>query len=192
MDGLEATRQIRAQLPRERQPRIVAMTANALPADRQRCLAAGMDDYMAKPILPATVQQLIERWAAPPPADGGGGEPAEGLLDEAILRELAALDEPGAPSLMQGLWGDYLNETPAALGAMRRHLQEGEVAPLRQRAHKLGGTSASLGARAVAEVCYRLEQAVQREETAPLPALVEELELRFTRTRVALQRHLQA
>ena len=63
MDGLEATRRIGATLPPNARPRIVAMTANALPGDRERCIDAGMDDYIAKPILPTAVQALIERWA---------------------------------------------------------------------------------------------------------------------------------
>jgi CheY-like chemotaxis protein len=188
MDGLEATRQIAHLLPREGRPRIVAMTANALPQDRQRCLDAGMDDYVAKPILPAAVQQLIERWAPRPFA---ASDAAAALLDDGVLQELAALDDPGGASLLRGLIVDYLGETPAVLVAIRQLLHEDAGAELRQRAHKLAGTSASLGAKAVAEVCYRIEQAVQREDAAPLPALVEELEMRFTRTRAALQAYVR-
>ncbi|HEY0822883.1 MAG TPA: PAS domain S-box protein [Ramlibacter sp.] len=189
MDGLEATRQILAMFPQNRRPRIVAMTANALPQDRQRCLDAGMDDYIAKPILPVSVQALIERWS-PQQRQRAQGDGSETLLDEAILKELAALDDPDAPSILRGLLGDYLNETPAALSAIKQHLQAGDIAEIGRRAHKLAGTSASLGAKAVAEVCYRLEHAVQRGETSPLPGMVEELEMRFTRTRGALQRYL--
>ncbi|NNU43941.1 response regulator [Ramlibacter montanisoli] len=188
MDGLEATRQIIAMYPPHRRPRIVAMTANALPQDRQRCLDAGMDDYIAKPILPVSVQALIERWS-PQYRQRTQGE-SEGLLDEAILKELAALDDPDSPSILRGLLGDYLNETPGAISAVKQHLHAGDSAEVGRRAHKLAGTSASLGAKAVAEVCYRIEHAVQRGESAPLPALVEELEMRFTRTRGALQRYI--
>jgi CheY-like chemotaxis protein/HPt (histidine-containing phosphotransfer) domain-containing protein len=188
MDGLEATRQVIAIFPGGRRPRIVAMTANAMPQDRQRCLDAGMDDYIAKPILPVTVQALIERWS-PQQRARAAADSGDGLLDEGILKELAALDDADAPSILRGLLGDYLNETPAALSAIKQHLQNGQSGEIGRRAHKLGGTSASLGAKAVAEVCYRIEHAVQRGETAPLPPLVEELEMRFTRTRGALQRY---
>ena len=189
MDGLEATRQIIATVPAPRRPRIVAMTANALPQDRQRCLDAGMDDYIAKPILPVSVQALIERWS-PQQRARPSGDGSDGLLDEAILKELAALDDPDAPSILRGLLGDYLGETPAAISAIKQHLQAGEAGDIGRRAHKLAGTSASLGAKAVAEVCYRVEHAVQRGESGPLPALVEELEMRFTRTRTALQKYV--
>jgi CheY-like chemotaxis protein len=64
LDGLEATRRIRSQIPTERQPLIVAMTANVLPEDRERCRVAGMDDYVAKPIEPAMLDAALKRMAA--------------------------------------------------------------------------------------------------------------------------------
>jgi CheY-like chemotaxis protein len=61
MDGLEASRHIRQNLPREKRPRIVAMTANAMAGDREACLAAGMDDYISKPIRPSELASALER-----------------------------------------------------------------------------------------------------------------------------------
>jgi CheY-like chemotaxis protein len=62
MDGLEATRQIRQEFPPVAQPRIIAMTANALPGDREECLTAGMNDYISKPIQILELRALLERW----------------------------------------------------------------------------------------------------------------------------------
>ena len=62
MDGLEATRRIRAEFPHEHQPIIIAMTANAMEGDKQECLEAGMNDYISKPILPETVEAALQRW----------------------------------------------------------------------------------------------------------------------------------
>jgi CheY-like chemotaxis protein len=61
MDGLEATRQIRKRLPAERQPRIIAMTANAMQGDREACLEAGMDDYISKPIRVDELVGVLEK-----------------------------------------------------------------------------------------------------------------------------------
>jgi PAS domain S-box-containing protein len=187
MDGLEATRRINAMLPPQRRPRIVAMTANALPADRQRCLDAGMDDYIAKPILPASVQALIERWA-PQHGEAATESPEPNLIDEGVVAELRSLDEPGSPSMLRGLIGDYLNETPGALSAIKQHVQRGDTAELARRAHKLAGTSASLGASGIADVCYRIERQVGSGELQSAPSLVEELEMRFARTRAVFQK----
>jgi CheY-like chemotaxis protein/HPt (histidine-containing phosphotransfer) domain-containing protein len=187
MDGLEATRRIIATLPPADRPRIVAMTANALPADRERCISAGMDDYIAKPILPAAIQALIERCAAldaPRPADAAEAQ----LIDDEVIQELAGLDEPGSPSMLRALLGDYLGEIPATVGAIKQHLQDADPAALGRRAHKLAGTSASLGASGVAELCRRIEQQVAAGDLQPMPALIDELEIRVARTRTALQK----
>ena len=187
MDGLEATRHISAMLPRGR-PRIIAMTANALPGDRERCIEAGMDDYIAKPILPAAVQTLIQRWAFH--RHPGAGEPADvvSLIDDSVITELAGLDEPGTTSMLQGLLLDYLSETPATLSAIKSHFHQSEPAQLARRAHKLAGTSASLGACGVADVCYRIEQHVSEGDLQSMHALIDELEIRFARTRSEFQK----
>jgi signal transduction histidine kinase/DNA-binding response OmpR family regulator len=65
MDGLEATRRVRGDLPESSQPRIIAMTANATQEDRAACFAAGMDDFLAKPVVPAQLAAALERWAPP-------------------------------------------------------------------------------------------------------------------------------
>jgi len=187
MDGLEATRRIVASLPPPVRPRIVAMTANAMPGDRERCLEAGMDDYIAKPILPAAVQALIERWghrdAAPLPE--ASDTP---LIDDGVVSELAALDEPGTPSMMQGLLKDYLRETPASVSAIKQHCQQRDAGELSRRAHKLAGVSASLGASGVADACRRIEQRAAQADFEAMPALIDELEMRFARTRVEFQK----
>jgi HPt (histidine-containing phosphotransfer) domain-containing protein len=163
------------------------MTANAMPSDRQRCIDAGMDDYIAKPILPAGVQALIEKWA---PQHAPAPDPDAGLLNESVLRDLAALSEPGAPSMLKALIDDWLREAPAVVVAMKQHVREGDSGELARRAHKLGGTSASLGASGVAEVCYRIEEQVRGGELGVLPQLVDELEMRFARTRGALNKRV--
>jgi PAS domain S-box-containing protein len=74
MDGVEATRRIRAELPADLQPRIVAMTADVLPGDRERCLASGMDDFVGKPVRVEEVQAALLRAPAGSPAPGPEGE----------------------------------------------------------------------------------------------------------------------
>ena len=63
MDGLEATRRIRERWPQSERPKIIAMTANAMEEDRKRCLDAGMDDYLSKPVQARQLQAAVEKWA---------------------------------------------------------------------------------------------------------------------------------
>src|SRR3954464_8625758 len=116
MDRLEATRRIIKMRPPGKCPRIVAMTAKAYPGDRERCIAAGMDDYIGTPILPAAVQALIERCAGPGEALLADAADSQ-LIDDAVLREPPRLDEPDSPSMLRGLLGDFLGEMPATVGA---------------------------------------------------------------------------
>ena len=186
MDGLEATRRMIAMLPPAARPRIIALTANALPGDRERCIEAGMDDYIAKPILPAAVQALIERWA--PQRSAAVGDSVDiARIDDTVIRELKQLDEPGSPSMLRGLIQDYLSETPATVGAVKLNFHQCDAAEMARRAHKLAGTSASLGANGVADVCRRIEQQVAVGDLQPMHALIDELEMRFAHTRAAFQ-----
>jgi len=72
MDGFMATREIRRRFPAECQPAIIAFTANTLPGDREQCLAAGMDDYLSKPVDPAEMSEKLERWNAALLREGRG------------------------------------------------------------------------------------------------------------------------
>jgi PAS domain S-box-containing protein len=189
MDGIEATRCILAEHSALLRPRIVAMTANALAGDRERCLAAGMDDYIAKPILPMDMQAIIERMAVrgPQPAAEADHEPSP-LIDSRVVDELRLLDEPDAPSLLRGLMRDYLGETPGAIGEIKQFADRREATLVAQRAHRLGGVSASIGAAGMAEVCRRIEQQIAAGDLTSLPAMVDQLEMRFARTRAEMQR----
>jgi two-component system sensor histidine kinase/response regulator len=71
MDGLTATREIRRRFPAESQPAIIAFTANTLPGDREQCLAAGMDDFLSKPVDPAEMSAKLDRWNTAYHGEGG-------------------------------------------------------------------------------------------------------------------------
>ena len=185
IDGLEAARRIVAEWPPRMRPRIVAMTANALPGDREKCLDAGMDDYIAKPILPVDVQRAVERWGALA-AGAGAGAPDRNLLDARTLQELQVLDEPGRPSLLQALIRDYLAEAPMHISEMRQAAGARETTGLAARAHKLSGISLSLGASGVADVCISIEKEAPAGEAATIASLIDQLELRYAKTRAHL------
>jgi CheY-like chemotaxis protein/HPt (histidine-containing phosphotransfer) domain-containing protein len=156
MDGYEATRLIRAT---EREHAsghhvpIVALTANALQGDREQCLAAGMDDYLAKPITKQAFVASLRRWGAQ------NGPPADGSIDATALAELAAIDGgPGQPNLLAELLDLFREDTPVRLAALRAALESGNADGMREGAHALKGSCASLGLRHLQELCATLER----------------------------------
>ena len=136
VDGITAARRIRALLG-ARGPRIVAVTADASPGDRDACLAAGMDDHLTKPLQPAELARAL-RGCAPPVLDRAA---------LAALRELVGHD----PDTLSGLVDDFLDETPPLLDA----LVGDDPADARRAAHTLGALGATFGATAMAELCRR-------------------------------------
>jgi CheY-like chemotaxis protein/HPt (histidine-containing phosphotransfer) domain-containing protein/HAMP domain-containing protein len=172
MDGYEATRRVRAWesaapdgAPRLRVP-IVAMTANALLGDREKCLAAGMDDYLAKPIKRDVLAAVLAPWiksslAASPAADRATSAMDEGdlppaaasTLDLAIFAQLSEL----MGSELADIVDTYLRDTATQIAAMSAALAQGDFDGLRRCAHSLKSSSASVGAVAVQSASRALE-----------------------------------
>jgi two-component system sensor histidine kinase/response regulator len=163
MDGYEATRRVRAWeaaphdgAPRRRVP-IVAMTANALFGDREKCLAAGMDDYIAKPIKRDLLAVVLAPWlkssSAMLPAAEAAPEGADSTLDPAIFAQLSEL----MGSDLADIIDTYLRDTSAQLVAMDGALAQSDLAALRRCAHSLKSSSAAVGAVVVQSTSQALE-----------------------------------
>ncbi|MDY7229976.1 hybrid sensor histidine kinase/response regulator [Hyalangium rubrum] len=184
MDGLEATRRIRADLPPARQPRIIAMTASAMQGDRERCLQAGVDDYVAKPVRIEELQAALLRASGevavapteheqPPPLSEDGFDPSK-------LDSLRALGEDALTEVV----GLFLANTPGRLQAMREALATGDLETLERSAHSLKSSSAMLGAMRLASVCAQVETAAS--SGAGVGPLLEVLGREFEHAREAL------
>ncbi len=176
MDGLEATRQIR-MLNLAVQPRIIAMTANAMAEDRQACLDAGMDDYISKPIRPAKLTAALNRSARPPTSPPPESEPVEEasephspqepsassdvVLDIATLHQLRdSLGRRGDKKLAL-LIESFYESTPRLLGEAREALEQRDIATLHRLAHTLKSTSATMGAMTLSNLALDLETATR-------------------------------
>jgi|GEM_PF-856779 len=140
-DGLQATRRIR-QLPRHAHTPVLAMTANAFDEDRQRCLDAGMDDHVAKPVNPQALYAMLLRWLRPPPsppaAPAAPAQPAIPMPDEAMLDSFEARLDAGDLGAMAA-WHALApglpmpsDDSAALADALRRHDYEFALAQLRR------------------------------------------------------------
>ncbi len=187
MDGFEATTAIRAAEGgesangRQRLP-IIAITANAMPGDRERCLAVGMDDYLTKPMLIEQLRSVIERWLpAPRPVV------APAVLDMAVIEELRRLDMDGTPSLVGELIDLYVQGTPTLLEAVRAAIIAQDAMALRQTAHTCKGSSANLGATELARLCNELEEQAKSGMLANAFEMLTRIEAEYARVTVALE-----
>jgi two-component system, sensor histidine kinase and response regulator len=184
MDGYETTGAIRsseagtgAHVP------IVAMTANAMAGDRERCLASGMDDYLAKPLRPEQVDAVLERWlGAAAAASGATAEPASpGLIDAARVRVFRD-DYPEVAGQLVDL---FIDGTPPLLLELRAGVESGDAEAIRRAAHKLKGSCQNIGASAMAELARRVEA-----EAAAVEAQLADLQGTFDATSAALREAL--
>ncbi|MEY4549689.1 MAG: hypothetical protein RL685_5884 [Pseudomonadota bacterium] len=167
MDGLEASRQLRDREQHEglaRMP-VIALTANAMRGDRERCLAAGMDDFLSKPFRIQELQSALVRWSPPRNAAASvqhsvrAVEVAAGAseLDEDALRDLGALEQPSGSKLIVRIAMMYRDKTPALLDSLRAAALGGNAEGMRMVAHSLKSSSACVGALGLSKQCGMLE-----------------------------------
>jgi signal transduction histidine kinase/HPt (histidine-containing phosphotransfer) domain-containing protein len=190
MDGLEAAREISRRWSRERRPIIIAMTGNALVGDRERCLVAGMDDYISKPVRIAELQAALERWgptrARKPDTSflrrTQAGTPD--LLDQAIIAELREMPATEGVSMLKELIDLFLDKAPQHLGALGPVLTE--PAKMAFHAHALKSMSLNLGAKGIVEISQRLEEMGRAGNVTGAPELLKQLELTFSQTKAQL------
>jgi CheY-like chemotaxis protein/HPt (histidine-containing phosphotransfer) domain-containing protein len=160
MDGLEATRTIRAlEGDSERVP-IVAMTAGAFDEDRQRCFEAGMNDFVSKPVVRADLLKAVERWLEGAAESqtrririAGAGT---ALLDDKVLHQL---EEDVSADLLPGMVKAFIAEVRRRLPDIESAVEDGDMKSAASEAHALKGASGTFGASVLRAAALELEQA---------------------------------
>lgn len=167
MDGLEATRRIQADFPEDQQPIIVAVTANALHGDRERCLKEGMHDYISKPIRLDIIKDTIVRWSAKVKERDRKTvveiNPHD-LLDTETVDTLKSLAKSGDAQMLAELLSILESQTPDLVQEIIAAVEQGDALVAKRAAHTLKGSALNLGAKALADACYKMELAAEQNE----------------------------
>ena len=190
MDGLEVTRRIRGQFAGRSQPKIIALTAHAMPGDRERCLAAGMDGYLSKPLQVADLKSTLAAISLRGAHEGWREkEPEEILpppLDPTSLDLLRGLRN--GEGLVEKLIRTFLATASTDLAAIRQGVEDGRWSEVGRTVHRLQGSSAVLGVLQVAAVCRSIEERVRTSRTDELIPLVARLGRELARARTVLEK----
>ena len=189
MDGYEVTRRIReleaARPAANRQfAYIIALTANALDGDRERCLAAGMNDYITKPVHLPDLQAALARGLChlqPPMTD-----PAATVLDPTVIAGLMELREPGQPDPVQELVGLFLRDSVIRLEKIDSSIAAQDASAVISAAHSLKGSASNLGARRLAALSANLEKQAKAGDWSEMKKLHPQIKTEFEQVQKTL------
>ena len=202
MDGLAAARAIRAGEAGERARMIpiIAMTAHAMRGDREKCIAAGMDDYMAKPVTPDLLGEMVEKWLAgrsdSSPGRAAGDDPS-GPEDAAADDGRPVLDWDALvarlmddPDLARTVASGFLDDIPRRIDGLKGCIEKMDIEGAVRHVHTIRGAAASVCGEKMRAVCEELERTGKAEGPAALAAGLPRLETAFGRLEATMRRKI--
>jgi len=190
MDGMEATRRIRdtQSAVRDHAMPIIAMTASAMQGDRDKCLDAGMDDYVAKPVSPHALAGALEKWLPKTKDEDGnmkderGPEPTTAPLpagppiwDKAGMLERMMDDEDLARTIIEG----FLEDIPQQIQSLKAFMDGGDATAVERQAHTIMGAAANVGGERLRAVAFNMEAAARSGDLHGLKARAVDLSNEF-------------
>ncbi|MEM9135946.1 MAG: response regulator [Cyanobacteria bacterium P01_F01_bin.42] len=205
MDGLTATQEICRRYSDAERPRIIAMTANAMQGDREKCLQAGMDDYVSKPIRFNTLSQALIRCEprthdTPEPKTPNGQQSSidaqsdakdnSNLMDYAALKETIGVMGMEPRECIEMLLEIFLDETNTLVDTMQSAISEGDANALNFAAHTLKSSSASLGAIALSQQCRDLEQMGRAGDLSQADTVISDVRQLYEKVEPALSEYM--
>lgn len=185
MDGYQAATEIRKREQAGRRATIIGVTAHALPGDREKCLEAGMDDYLAKPVAMDKLSSVLSQWSLPrekpalsPPNNRHNGGTATMVLKK--INPPADLDDP---KLIRELIKIYMNKTPEHLKDLKQAYAHGNFKGVSMAAHAIRGSSLNLGIKEMAALSEKIENLGASQNSDGLEDLVKAIETEFESVR---------
>jgi CheY-like chemotaxis protein len=183
IDGIQAARAIVQRRGSQDTPRIIAMTANAMPGDREACIDAGMDGYLAKPIELRDLADALGRVGGTDRSAAGAGTQA---IDAARLDHLRSMQDAAQPSLVRELIDMFDTDSQVHVQRIADAHARGDATALRSLAHRFLSATQNIGAWRLSDVCEQIEVLARQERLAEARALVDALSLERDRAREAL------
>lgn len=212
MDGYEATRLIREKETggdRRKGPSripIIALTAHAMAGDRERCLEAGMDDYLAKPFPMMSLLRVLQKWLpnspegpsdvhpvpqSSAPKEGGRTESSAPVISPRALDEIKALQRPDRPNFLEKAIKTYFRSSQELLEKLRQAVEVRDSEGVFRAAHALKSSSLMMGAEALGGLCREMERIGGEGAAEEAPAVLAKLENEYVRVQQALNSELQ-
>lgn len=182
MDGLEATRQIRSlemDEMRHTTP-IIAMTGNVMQGEKDKCMEAGMNDFIGKPFTLEVLSKMIQKWQQ--------SSEATEVLNMSIVHEIAELNTDGDRTLLGMLLDMYRTETPGKIEVLRRNIVSGDHVAATEIAHDLKSGSLSLGIRYLSTLFAQIEQFAKEGQSRKAEPLLDALLPAYQAACASLQR----
>ena len=207
MDGFEATRMIRSREAMSmdtssRKVPIIALTAHAMLGDRDRCIRAGMDDYLPKPFDADDLYRIVDRWK---PRAGTSkalsrqrqiatlsASDSDSVLDADVVQALRRGFSTNGPSLLKRVGRLYLDFTPKDLADIEIAMDIDDAPTVKSLAHKLRSASASVGAKALAKLFRELETYAATQRLHEAGETLQQIKVEFERAAAALQNQMTA
>jgi PAS domain S-box-containing protein len=197
MNGFEATRHIRnphSAVANHGIP-VIAMTAHAMREDRERCLDAGMNDYITKPVNPLALAEALDKWlprvTAPLPAEAavslGARKTESPVFDKAGMMARLMDDEELARLVAEG----FLEDIPLQIAALRRYLEARDAVAAGRQAHTIKGAAANVGGERLRQVAAEMEKAESAGKLDLVAACMSDLDEQFARLKQAMTEELE-
>jgi two-component system sensor histidine kinase/response regulator len=192
MDGFSATKAVRRLEPAEIHVPIIALTADVTSAGRAACLAAGMDDHLAKPFRREALHAILSRWLGgnpvrPPVSTAPHAPPNAPILDGATLDALRALPKRGPKDMLMHIGELYLVDSRGLIASIEQSLSAGNAADLARAAHAWRSYNGNVGAHGLAQLCRELEDAARAGNFASARQIYTQIQALHAQVRDELQ-----